>query len=141
MLLLLTVTLTFDPADSLSEDAAALWDRLTGSADRSVVPPIYEDVIGSPDRDLGRDLDLDFAPEAAEAAFRFPKLDAKQRKFAVNPAFKSFYDPSYRQVEGVSEDKLGELGTTNEVSFFCEMQFILSASFRSAAFLTLVKNS
>ncbi len=34
---------------------------------------------------------------------RFPKLTAVQRKFAVNPAFRSFYDSSYKREEGISK--------------------------------------
>ena len=38
----------------------------------------------------------------------FPVLDQKQRRFAVNPGFKSYYDSSFKQEEGVLPDETGE---------------------------------
>ncbi len=35
----------------------------------------------------------------------FPTLTADQRKFAVNPAFKSFYDTRFRKIEGVEQEE------------------------------------
>ena len=33
----------------------------------------------------------------------FPELSAEQRKFAVHPGMKSFYNPEFRNLEGISE--------------------------------------
>ena len=38
----------------------------------------------------------------------FPILDQKQRRFAVNPGFKSYYDSSFKQEEGVLPDETGK---------------------------------
>ena len=33
----------------------------------------------------------------------FPELTVAQRKFGVNPAFKSYFDPSFKREEGIGE--------------------------------------
>jgi hypothetical protein len=35
----------------------------------------------------------------------FPELSPEQRKFAVHPGFKSYYDSSFRSEEGIEGDK------------------------------------
>lgn len=50
--------------------------------------------------------DVNEFPEGQAFEPVFPKLNEVQRKFGVNPSYQSFYDPSFRQVEGVAEDVL-----------------------------------
>ena len=38
----------------------------------------------------------------------FPELTGNQKNFAVNPSFRSYYDPSYKQLEGIGDVDLGE---------------------------------
>jgi hypothetical protein len=39
--------------------------------------------------------------EAQEA--KFPELSGEQRKFGVNPAFKTYYDSTFKREEGIGE--------------------------------------
>ena len=41
--------------------------------------------------------------ESTTIADMFPKLTVAQRKFGVNPAFKSYFDPSFKREEGIGE--------------------------------------
>ena len=41
------------------------------------------------------------AQNANQLAEQFPKLSATQRRFAVHPGFRSFYDSSFRREEGI----------------------------------------
>lgn len=63
--------------------------------------------------------DVNEFPEGQAFEPVFPKLNEVQRKFGVNPSYQSFYDPSFRQVEGVAEDVLGKL-----LKFLPFMQFV-----------------
>ncbi|TRY62762.1 hypothetical protein TCAL_10998 [Tigriopus californicus] len=61
---------------------------------------------GQLDKDYGND--VEGLPKARVNALEpvFPQLSEVQRKFGVNPSYQSFYDPSFRQVEGVADDIL-----------------------------------
>lgn len=48
---------------------------------------------------LGLLLDNDEQP----SALTFPDLNGRQRKFAVHPGFRSYYDPNARISEGISD--------------------------------------
>lgn len=52
---------------------------------------------------------------------RFPVLDQKQRRFAVNPGFKSYYDSSFKEEEGVVPDETGK-------TYFSNLCIIVSSS-------------
>ena len=41
--------------------------------------------------------------EATTIADMFPKLTVAQRKFGVNPAFRSYFDPSFKREDGIGE--------------------------------------
>ena len=46
----------------------------------------------------GRNIPLSAAEEEA-LEVRFPKLSIKQRKFAVNPGYMSYYNPDFEVIE------------------------------------------
>lgn len=46
--------------------------------------------------------------ESTTIADMFPKLTVAQRKFGVNPAFKSYFDPSFKREEGIGESHAQE---------------------------------
>ena len=52
----------------------------------------------------GEDREIDPRPDLQT----FPFLDTKQRRFAVNPGFKSYYDSSFKEEEGVIPDETGK---------------------------------
>ena len=43
--------------------------------------------------------------ESTTIADIFPELTVAQRKFGVNPAFKSYFDPSFKREEGIGESR------------------------------------
>lgn len=89
----------------IDSDTESLWERLVDSGEIS--PLVTED-------------DLEYALENTPGMreFReqmmtqkdqpvFPDLTAKQREFAVNPAYKSFYDPRFKDID--QEENEGEI--------------------------------
>ena len=43
--------------------------------------------------------------ESTTIADMFPELTVAQRKFGVNPAFKSYFDPSFKREDGIGESR------------------------------------
>lgn len=80
----------------------------------------------------------------AQQQLRFPELTLKQRKFAVNPAFRSYKDASFRKEEGVAGDddkgKEGR-GTEEKKSKFSKQSLVASLGgvICSMAFVTWVR--
>lgn len=66
----------------------------------------------------GRNIPLSAAEEEA-LEVRFPKLSIKQRKFAVNPGYMSYYNPDFE----VIEDERDMIGINIFVNLLHNLQF------------------
>jgi hypothetical protein len=92
----------------------SVGDPVPGSVWRSLL-----DLDDLAEPDLGNPFPFKDEPkESHDFIGDFPQLDAKQRKFAVNPSFQSYFDSRFKKIEGISDQGIiiRLAGATDKVS-------------------------